>query len=118
VLLSACPRRSPFPHLNPEKICPTAVFKRSGAEGISNGRAPMSGDPIERFHERLQSISPEPRDDWLAVGMALHHESGGSPAGFEMWCAWARRSRKFDEADSLRTWNGFKPGTRASQAAR
>lgn len=47
----------------------------------------------------------EDHDLWVQVGMALHHEFGGSQVGFEKWCEWARRSEKFDLKDSKYRWS-------------
>lgn len=50
----------------------------------------------------------EDRDGWFRVGMALHHETGGSDEGFEMWCEFSKDSEKFDEKDQKRVWKSFK----------
>lgn len=45
-------------------------------------------------------------DEWLAVGMALHHESGG--AWFEHWNDWSAASEKYPGRDVLlHRWNSF-----------
>ncbi|SIQ58088.1 Primase C terminal 2 (PriCT-2) [Rhizobium sp. RU20A] len=50
----------------------------------------------------------EDRDQWMRVGMALHHETGGSDQGFDLWCKYSRLSEKFDEKDQKRVWKSFK----------
>ena len=50
----------------------------------------------------------EDRDQWLRVGMALHHETDGSEWAFEVWCAHSKTSEKFDLKDSKRVWRSFK----------
>lgn len=52
----------------------------------------------------LSAIDPDDRDDWLHCGMALH--AYGTP-GWNAWCNWSRRSRKFDADDQRRTWASF-----------
>jgi hypothetical protein len=47
-------------------------------------------------------------DDYVQVGMALHHQFQGAAEGFEHWCDWARRSEKFDEKNALQRWKSFK----------
>jgi P4 family phage/plasmid primase-like protien len=49
----------------------------------------------------------EDRDGWLHAGMAVHHETGGSDEGFEIWCTWSENSSKFDQEDALRVWASF-----------
>ncbi|WP_288959531.1 VapE domain-containing protein [uncultured Sulfitobacter sp.] len=59
--------------------------------------------------EALDTITEaEDRDEWLQIGMALHSATGGGDEGFTVWCDWAERSEKFDEADSERVWQSFK----------
>ncbi|TCR95958.1 DUF5906 domain-containing protein [Rhizobium sp. BK418] len=50
----------------------------------------------------------EDRDQWMRVGMALHHETDGSDFGFETWCKYSRISEKFDEKDQKRVWKSFR----------
>lgn len=52
-------------------------------------------------------------DDWLRVGMALHHETDGSDDGLDLWAQWSAGSEKFPGADQLAVhWASFtsKPG--------
>ncbi len=61
-----------------------------------------------RFRLALQHVPAELRDDWLRVGMALHHESGGSQEGFDLWSEWSQKSAKYDPARQRSTWLSFK----------
>lgn len=54
----------------------------------------------------------EDRDTWLQVGQALHHEYGGSNAGFERWCEWSKQSAKYDARNSATVWKSFRGTTR------
>lgn len=49
---------------------------------------------------------------WLAVGMAIHHETNGE--GFELWDEWSKRSPKYSSEKYGRDkWKSFgKPGAR------
>lgn len=60
-----------------------------------------------RIREAVAAIPADDRDDWLRVGMALHHESAGSEAGFDEWSDWSRRSEKFNARDQARVWKSF-----------
>lgn len=41
----------------------------------------------------LDSLDPNCRyDDWLKIGMGLHHEFKGSQAGFELWNSWSSKA--------------------------
>lgn len=54
----------------------------------------------------------EDRDGWYQAGMAVHHETGGSDEGFEIWCTWSEGSAKFDPVDAERVWESFKDPAR------
>ncbi len=52
-----------------------------------------------RFY--LESHDPDgPYEDWVAVGMALHDATGGSPEGCLLWDEWSRKGSKYGEAKS------------------
>lgn len=47
-----------------------------------------------RLRALLERHDPDAAyDDWLAVGMALHHETRGSQAGLALWNEWSAESR-------------------------
>ncbi|QPC91495.1 VapE domain-containing protein [Mesorhizobium sp. INR15] len=47
-------------------------------------------------------------DDYVQVGMALHHQFRGTKAGFDRWCEWAKQSDKFDAKNAAVRWRSFK----------
>ena len=49
-------------------------------------------------------------EDWLHVLMAIHHETGGSEAGFDIADAWCRRGEKYGGTAEIRMkWRSFQP---------
>lgn len=66
----------------------------------------------ERLAEALETLNPDMGyDEWLRIGMALHHEYGGAEAGFEAWLNWSAYGKKFVSASDLRShWQSFSPG--------
>ena len=54
----------------------------------------------------LEVVSPEERDTWINVGMALN--DGGWPV--TMWDTWSRGSPKYKMGEPFRIWRGFKSG--------
>lgn len=47
--------------------------------------------------------------DWLNVGMALFHETGGSPEGFSLFESWSAGSNKFGGTKEIEVkWKSFK----------
>ena len=56
--------------------------------------------------EALYSISPEDRDTWVRVGMALKSELGDG--GFHLWDQWSRQSEKYIESHARAVWRSIK----------
>lgn len=47
-------------------------------------------------------------DEWLRIGMAIHHETGGSHEGFTLWDGWSAKSSKYLGVEDLRPhWISF-----------
>jgi hypothetical protein len=46
-------------------------------------------------------------DGWLKVGMALHHETGGSAEGLDLWHDFSEESAKYDPDELDKRWRGF-----------
>jgi hypothetical protein len=78
----------------------------------SDERSQPLGLSIDEAEEILgdlpESEFREDRDGWLTVGMALHHEFGGSDEAFKIWCEFSKLSDKFDRKDQKRVWKSFK----------
>jgi len=48
------------------------------------------------------------RDDWIRVGMALHHECDGDDTGFDIWNDWSALGEKYPGDEALRQqWESF-----------
>ena len=63
---------------------------------------------IERTRAMLRYCGDfDNHDAWVRTGMALHHETGGSAQGFELWIAWAKQSEKFDLDEHHKRWQSF-----------
>ena len=53
------------------------------------------------------------RDDWLKIGFAIHHETGGSEFGREVWYGWSIQHPSHNEELFRRAWDSM--GTRYGQ---
>lgn len=60
----------------------------------------------QQIKTALDALSPEVRDIWLKVGMAIH-SNDPTDVGYEQWTGWAKSSEKFDEAEHRKIWDGF-----------
>ena len=73
------------------------------------GREPRLGLSVERTEELLSALDPDlGRDDWIRVGMAVHHESEGDDTGFVIWDEWSQQGAKYPGEEALRSqWDSF-----------
>jgi hypothetical protein len=84
------------------------------AVGIGSTVAPRPN--AERTCEEgrlMRALAFVPNDDWdwkywCDVGLAIYGASNGSDAGFALFDAWSRRSAKYDDAFTRKTWIGFR----------
>ena len=82
------------------------------ADGIAKEEieppAPSAG--LVELRELLKNHDPNAsRDEWIRVGAAIHHETGGSPEGLALWDEWSQGSDKYKGAADLeKDWRGFR----------
>lgn len=64
----------------------------------------------DKLREMLATLDPDAAyDDWLAVGMALHHETRGAPLGLALWNEWSSTGQKYRGLGDLENrWRGFR----------
>ena len=78
---------------------------------ISYSQPPMEGLTVETINTVLKQIQHMAReyDDWLRVGMAIHHQFRGGDEGLSIWDSWSRMygEEKYDKEDLVKTWNSF-----------
>jgi hypothetical protein len=67
------------------------------------------GASVEELRALLAYHDPDMnRDDWIKVGMAIHHETNGDLAGLDLWDEWSRGSVKYNDRTELETcWRSF-----------
>lgn len=58
-----------------------------------------------QIKESLAAIDADDHDVWIKVGMALHHQFGGSKEGFALWDTWSRKSVNY--GDTKLRWKSF-----------
>lgn len=63
----------------------------------------------DTFADAVRNIPNEDDsyDDWLEIGMAIHHQMEGSVEGLELWQEWSRQSDKHDESYTASKWDSF-----------
>lgn len=65
-------------------------------------------ETADELLSRIPSGAPLGYDDWIAVGMALHHETGGSPEGLALWDKHSSRWAEYKGVEDLQPhWDSF-----------
>lgn len=73
------------------------------------GKQETLGLPFSELSKAL-SVLPDDLgyDEWLHVGMAIHHETEGSEEGFTLWDSWSANSPKYGTEEYGRyKWDSF-----------
>jgi len=96
-----------------EKVWGETLYSghESGYSGdaFANLKSPLDGWDLDRVvDEVLVHIDPDDGyADWLKIGAALHHQSGGDPDWLEAWDNWSSASGKWIEGQCSLKWDSF-----------
>jgi hypothetical protein len=73
------------------------------------GHEPKLNLSIGQIEELLAALDADMgREDWIKVGMALHHETEGGDDGFELWDEWSAGGSTYPSTEGLRgQWDSF-----------
>ena len=87
----------------------TTSQRVSDSDDFMIGREPRVGLSTTQMEELLAVLDPDmPREDWIKVGMALHHECEGDDTGFDIWNDWSEKGVKYPSEENLRgQWESF-----------
>lgn len=91
-------------------LCQSRFKRELAAQAMSE----TSENPLGLTHAQLaECLDVLPNDlnydQWVQVGMAIHHETSGS--GFDLFDEWSQRSPKYTDRDyGLERWNSFGKG--------
>lgn len=74
------------------------------------GPVASSGASSQELADLLATFDPDcPYDEWVKIGAAIHHETRGSAAGFELFDRWSSRGSKYKgRVESAQKWNSFR----------
>lgn len=75
---------------------------------------PALGWTLDQARAFVDKLNPDAsRDQWIQIGMALHHEFDGSGDAMEIWDSWSAKSSKYKEGEPESQWESFaRPGFR------
>ena len=90
-------------------------FGHDTRDEISNAEDPLAslkpklGLTVSEIEALLAQLDPDmDRDEWIRVGMAVHHECEGDDTGFAIWNDWSSNGGKYPSEESLREqWDSF-----------
>ena len=77
---------------------------------LTNTSIPEKGAAPDELRTLLMQHDPNMnRDEWIKVGMAIHHETNGSMEGLHMWDEWSSKATdKYNGIDDLKVcWRSF-----------
>lgn len=97
-----------------EELCAARFGQREAkqledADDFMLGRKPPLGLEVEEMETLVDQLDPDMgREDWIKVGMALHHETQGDDTGFDIWVDWSALSDKYPSEEAMRVqWESF-----------
>ena len=87
---------------------------RKGVEAVQHDPDDLShlrpklNATAQEMRELLEKIDPDAHhDDWIKVGMALHHQFDGELEGLELWDDWSATGAKYQPGECERRWETF-----------
>lgn len=90
-----------------EEVRPGSQQKAEEVDALMNLKAALDMD-AEEIHEILRDLDPDDHhDNWVKVGMALHHQFGGEPEGLQLWDDWSVEGSKYKEGECAKRWLSF-----------
>ena len=92
-----------------EAIGPADLTGDAGEMALANYKSPLEDWDIDRVvDEVLVHLDPDGGyEEWLKVGMAMHHQSEGDHEWLEAWDKWSAQSYKWVEGDCAHKWASF-----------
>ena len=89
-------------------IVPPRTIRRTG-DAFSDYTPPVEGYDIHRVEtEILSEIEDYGYDDWLKVGMILHHQFGGDVEALELWDRWSQKGADYHTNACENKWKTFR----------
>lgn len=92
-----------------EQIRVPAVSGDDDGSALAFYKTPLTGWTLERVQEELLShLDPDcGYDEWMQVGMALHHQGEGAGEWLDAWDSWSQDSGKYHEGYCDSKWESF-----------
>jgi len=100
-------------HGNPGNLndAPDALI--SLLQRADHHRGRVSGEHVDVSLDELRGILAEidnadvHYDDYISIGMGIHHTTGGDADGYSVWQEWAQKSQKYNPWGMDKKWHSF-----------
>ena len=86
----------------------TIDYSLSETERVLANSKPKADVSTKRLKIALESVDSDDYNQWVKVGMALHHQYDGDVVGFEIWDGWSQTSSKYNPHEMEAKWKTFK----------
>lgn len=79
------------------------------ADAFENYKPPLKDWDLDRVREELlPHLDPDAsNDEWVRIGMALHHQGRGSGEWLQAWDEWSAQSDKYKDGECEKRWASF-----------
>jgi len=94
----------------PEELKEIWLKQITDSTSLVDGTVPEKGASTDELRMLLMQQDPNiNRDEWIKVGMAIHHETNGSMEGLHLWNEWSSKATdKYQGIDDLKVcWRSF-----------
>lgn len=81
------------------------------ARGYESHKSAMAQEGLGDLEEIVDMLSYISADlgyhDWVKIGMAVHHATGGSHEGFKVWDTWSKAGASYKSGECDIKWHSF-----------
>lgn len=77
-------------------------------DALLSHKRPLENLTADQLREILEWVpGSDDYEQWLRVGMALHHQFDGEEDGLQLWHEWSENAHNYDDDALERKWNSF-----------
>lgn len=85
-----------------------AEFDDANDNALLEYKRPLENLTVDQLREILEWVpNNDDYEQWLRVGMALHHQFDGNEEGLQLWHEWSESAHNYDDEALERKWNSF-----------
>lgn len=86
----------------------TTTLDDENDNALLEHKRPLENLTVDQLREILEWVpGNDDYEQWLRVGMALHHQFDGGEDGLQLWHEWSESAHNYDDDALERKWNSF-----------